>query len=202
MTDIFPKSKSASRSTLEFPEVDRPLPNPIYWIRERNLHALTRLCTTHGDLHGGNVFVDANHQCWLIDFARTGEGHILRDFIELETDIKFSLLSETSWPILYEFELALASPRRFGELQGLPCPFTQEELRKAFEAIKTLRRLAHDVVKPSDDMYEYYCGLLYQTLNIVRLRKISPFHKRHALLSAALICEQLDNWHKPWPSRI
>lgn len=198
MTEIFPEY--AGRFALEFPQMDRLLPNPVHWIRERDLHALTRLCTTHGDLHGGNVFVDANRQCWLIDFARTGEGHILRDFIELETDIKFSLLTETPWHTLYEFELALVFPRRFGEAPELPCPFTQEELNKAFEAIKTLRRLAHDVVKPSDDVYEYYCGLLYQTLNIVRLHKISPFHKRHALLSAALICERLDNWRKPWPS--
>jgi CheY-like chemotaxis protein len=197
MMDVFPEC--AGRSTLEFSKIDRPLPNPVHWIWERNLHALTHLCTTHGDVHGGNVFVDANRQCWLIDFARTGEGHILRDFIELETDIKFSLLPETPWHTLYEFELALASPRRFGEASELSCPFAQEELNKAFEVIKALRRLAHDVVKPSDDMYEYYCGLLYQTLNIVRLRKISPFHKRHALLSAALICERLGNWRKTWP---
>lgn len=197
MTKMF--SEYAGCFALGFPKIDRPFPNPIHWIRERDLHALTRLCTTHGDLHGGNVFVDANRQCWLIDFARTGEGHILRDFIELETDIKFSLLPEMLWHTLYEFELALAFPRRFGEVPELPHPFAQEELNKAFEAIKTLRRLAHDVVKPSDDMYEYYCGLLYQTLNIVRLHKISPFHKRHALLSAALICERLNNWRKPWP---
>jgi CheY-like chemotaxis protein len=197
MTEIFPEY--AGSFVLEFPKMDRPLSNPVHWIRKRDLHALTRLCTTHGDLHGGNVFVDANRQCWLIDFARTGEGHILRDFIELETDIKFSLLPETPWHTLYEFELMLASPRRFGEVPELPCPFIQEELGKAFEAIKTLRRLAHDVVKPIDDMYEYYCGLLYQTLNIIRLHKISPFHKRYALLSAALICERLDNWRKPWP---
>jgi len=197
MMKIFPEYTGGF--VLEFPKVDRPLPNPVHWIRERDLRALTRLCTTHGDLHGGNVFVDANRQCWLIDFARTGEGHILRDFIELETDAKFSLLPETPWRTLYKFELALASPRRFGEVPELPCPFTQEELNKAFEAIKILRRLAHDVVKPSDDMYEYYCGLLYQTLNIIRLHKISPFHKRHAVLSAALICERLDNWRKPWP---
>jgi CheY-like chemotaxis protein len=197
MKETFPEY--AGRFVLEFPQIDHPLTNPVHWIRERDLHTLTRLCTTHGDLHGGNVFVDANRQCWLIDFARTGEGHILRDFIELETDIKFSLLPEMPWHTLYEFELTLASPRRFGEMSELPRPFTQEELNKASEAIKALRRLAHDVVKPSDDMYEYYCGLLYQTLNIVRLQKISPFHKRHALLSAALTCERLEHWRKPWP---
>jgi hypothetical protein len=39
---------------------------------------------THGDLNGGNIFVDKGGRPWLIDFFKSGWGPVLRDLAELE----------------------------------------------------------------------------------------------------------------------
>ncbi len=46
-----------------------------------------RQCVVHGDLHGDNLLVDNNMHVWPIDYERTGFGHVLTDFVELEHDI-------------------------------------------------------------------------------------------------------------------
>ncbi len=48
---------------------------------------LTYEAVTHGDLHGDNLLIDSRKNAWVIDFERSGEGHVLQDFIELESDI-------------------------------------------------------------------------------------------------------------------
>jgi thiamine kinase-like enzyme len=49
--------------------------------------AETSIAITHGDLHAGNLLIDDSNNIWVIDFERTGEGHVLQDFIELESDL-------------------------------------------------------------------------------------------------------------------
>jgi len=70
------------------------------------------LSITHGDLNGKNILVDENGHPWLIDFFRTGPEHVLRDFVELEADIKFNYLESGDMEALYEFESSLASPKK------------------------------------------------------------------------------------------
>jgi CheY-like chemotaxis protein len=168
--------------------------NPIHWIRDKELECITCRCVTHGDLHSHNIFVDAHQQVWLIDFGRTGEGHVLRDFIELETDIKFALMEMTNLKILYDFEVALLGPDRLDNPMTLPEQLIVPDVQKAFQVIRTLRNLAARVVNSDSDARPYYQGLLYQTLNVARLKKINAEKQQHALLSAALICERLDTW--------
>ena len=187
----------ADLGVLNFPGVDRHFINPITWL-DKSFYADTCLCITHGDMHSRNILVDDSGEGWLIDFARTGEGHILRDFIELESDIKFALLDETDIPTLCGFELALLSPSRLAEEPHFSDVFDRYPLRKAFEVICDLRKLAFSFY-PAADMREYYQALLCQTLNVIRLKNIVPLKKRHALLAAALTCERLQNWSGPWP---
>ena len=81
---------------LSFPGLDQPFLNPVRWFQQnRRWPTSLYTCYTHGDLHSQNILLDDNGQAWLIDFYRTGAGHILRDLIELETDIKFNLLDTT-----------------------------------------------------------------------------------------------------------
>ena len=73
------------------------MPNPVTWVLKHRVDSSTlsaRQAITHGDLHGDNIFVDDIH-AWAIDFERSGEGHILRDFTELEVDI----LTRLAWKI-------------------------------------------------------------------------------------------------------
>lgn len=180
-----------------FPEMARNFINPITWL-ERHFYADTCFCVTHGDMHSHNILVDESKRAWLIDFTRTGEGHILRDFIEMESDVKFALLDETSVPALCEFEVALLSPERLDQKLAPEDCFQRASLNKAFAVVSALRALASRFY-PGASMEEYYQALLYQTLNVIRLRHIRPWKKRHALLAAALTCERLQNWDSPWP---
>ena len=63
--------------------------NVVRWLgrhmRDSNIISY-RLAVTHGDLHSDNLFVDGEH-AWVTNFERTGPGHILRDFIEMEVDL-------------------------------------------------------------------------------------------------------------------
>ena len=45
----------------------------------------------------------------------------------------------------------------------------------------------------SDGHKEYMISLLMATLNVARLRHIEEDRKLHALFSAALICDELDD---------
>jgi len=67
------------------------LPNPLHWLA-RDEATVMPVCRsiTHGDLQADNILMNDAGDCWLIDFYRTYPSHILRDFVELETDIKFA----------------------------------------------------------------------------------------------------------------
>jgi hypothetical protein len=184
-------------ATFEFPGIERSFVNPLRWL-EKNFDTDLDFSITHGDVHSRNILVDDLGQAWLIDFARTGEGHILRDFIELESDIKFTLLDEVDVVALCDFELALVSPDCWDDAPHLGQRFDRPSLNKAFAVVRGLRTLVSRFY-PMIDKKEYYHALLYQTLNIVRLSRIDPLKKQHALLAAALICERLQDWDGPWP---
>jgi hypothetical protein len=181
---------------IRFEGLPDAFPNPIHWIKDKELRSLTSRCVTHGDLHSHNIFVDAHHQVWLIDFGRTGEGHAWRDFIELESDIKFTLVETIDLATLYDFELALLQPERLDDLAS-PGQITSPDLQKGFQVISALRRMAASATNDNNAL-PYYRGLLYQTLNVARLKKIDAKKKQHALLSAALICERLEAWGGHW----
>ena len=88
--------------------------DPMAWVLGRAREApilMIRQAITHGDLNGDNLFVDGEH-AWAIDFERTGPGHILRDFIELETDIitRLTPLPAENPNLLRDFVIAVASP--------------------------------------------------------------------------------------------
>jgi len=180
------------KHVIKFPNLDKAFPNPVYWIKGRKLYCPIYVSVTHGDLNGKNILIDPIGQTWLIDFYRTGEGHILWDFIELETVIKFELLETEDIVALYEFEKALLAPMRLGEAMQFPSSLSTNELMKAFTVIKKLRELAHDVIRPSDDVRDYYIGLLYMTLNMLRFYRRPKARRQHALLSAAMLCEKLE----------
>ena len=179
---------------LKFPGLAISLINPVQWYQKHN-HWVTSVytCYTHGDLHCENILVDDVGQLWLIDYFRTGEGHILRDIIELETDIKFNLLNVTEPRNLFKFEMAVLSPDYLGD--ALPPPlFDDPELVKAYKVVAALREFAQRLLGPKVSMQEYYWGLFVMTLNVIRLKKIKPPKKQHALLAAALLASRLQNW--------
>lgn len=153
----------------------------------------THLCITHGDLNGSNILIDSQRNTWLIDFYWTDWGHCLRDFVELETVIKFQLTSGKDLNELYNLEKALLSPTEFGEEVSLP-KGVSEEILKATEIISHLRNIAGMKVKPRKSLKEYYAGLFYQTINLLRFHKLIKrrVRKNHVLLSASMLYEKLQ----------
>ncbi|NJO84269.1 MAG: phosphotransferase [Blastochloris sp.] len=107
-------------ATRPFPGLARRLPNPLRWFyahpdpggEMRNV----RQAVTHGDLHGDNLFVNHAH-AWPIDFERTGDGPILRDFVELIQDIttRIARFGDDDMPVIYALAVAVCAPHAPGE---------------------------------------------------------------------------------------
>lgn len=173
------------------------LPNPIRFLQEKPefFPHPSFMCIVHGDLNGRNMFVDEAGRVWLIDFYKTGLGPIFADVAELESAIKFELLKAKNLWALYKFEKTLLKADQFTE--DIQANFALPELNKAWAAIKKLRRIAFEIGE-SDDMREYYASLFFYALKMITWQGISsvekarrPIRQRHALLSAAMICDKL-----------
>lgn len=180
---------------LAFAETQRhTFPQPGYW------------SITHGDLHGGNIMLDEDeHHAWLIDFFKTSWGPALRDFSQIETSIRVELTdADDNLYALSQLEQACLKPRGFDE----PIDFDDayqidgQEKGKTVRVIEHLRKLAMQVAE-TEDMKEYYVGLLYHTLKLINWHSSSVPHKafkvrqRHAVISAGLICDRLQRWDEP-----
>ena len=171
------------------------LPNPRRWLEEVNyvVSLPVWLALTHGDLNEHNVRVTEDGRCWLIDFYRTGLGHILRDVVEMETAIKFSLTSLATNGQRAEFEQLLLAQTSLDKAVAFDAgaPYA-----KAAAVIFYLRLLAAEILGLNRDGAEYNVALLLQTLNLLRLNFLHHPHEERSrcqvLLSAALICRRLN----------
>jgi hypothetical protein len=182
---------------LTFDGVEGDLPNPVLWVlREGHkikFEQITR-CISHGDMHSDNLFVDQSDMAWLIDFEQTGPSHALRDYVELEADIKLRLTPyATDDPAgLVALDRALLASRSLGDMLVPPPPIIQNKpLYKAFQIIAGLRHLAYLATGVSD-IREYNQALLYETLFMASMRKLQQAVRARALLSAALITERIS----------
>lgn len=182
---------------LTFPGVEGELPNPAIWAtlegKEHRFDTLTT-CIAHGDLHGDNFFVDSVLMTWLIDFEQTGRTHALRDFVELEADIKLRL---TAYPAdnlagLAALERSLLAARSLDDVL-VPRPEVAGDpaLLSTFQVLAGLRHLAH-MATGVTSIQEYNHALLYETLFVATLRRIREQVQQRALLSAALIVERVN----------
>jgi len=196
------------------------LRDPVWWALKNRVQSSFRSrweALTHGDLHSGNIFVDEHCKTYVLDYERSGPGYILRDFAELEADIRLRLtpIAPDQLRLLYALDLALLAPTRgsseppppvWHRMRGLDAD-AAHWLQKAFEAICALRQLARNLTGELDQMNQYYWALLMETLISV-LRKYSDVEDSaraaaivRATLSAALIAERLAAWNDDWPPR-
>jgi hypothetical protein len=188
-----------------FPNLSISFLNPIPWVlryADDSLIPESRKAITHGDLHADNLFVDGEH-AWAIDFGRTGPGHILRDFVELEVDILTRLVPYLAADLLRIYELSVV-------LAGYSDPTTppqsrarmptDPEVHKAWEVITRLRRLAHEVTHYRD-FREYLWGLLLDSVFVATLAAEGSPQRERALLLGAVLCERLSRREEEWPPR-
>lgn len=176
---------------------DRSFTNPVLELREQKFIKSSYISITHGDFNETNILVDDGGHSWLIDFGRTGEGHILRDVAELDSVVRLKLLGSDVATLEERLKLeeALCSIRRFREIDRLASSFKTDNsaVEKAFAVALHLRRIAQRVVpqQPNDDMGEYYIALLYNALNTLRFYSLPAIQRQHALLSASLLTDRL-----------
>lgn len=182
--------------TLQFPGVRGDFTNPKHWLESQNYQIYLPVwrATTHGDLNPQNILLTEDGRCWLIDFYRTGLGHILRDVVELECSIKFQLTEVESLEAYRQLEVILLQQARIDQ------PVTYDPDHPHFKLLATLgyvRRRADNFTGAAKDMREYNLALLLHTLAMLRLTFIKKKH-RSLLLSAAMLCDWLKgNMHQP-----
>ncbi|MEM7532212.1 MAG: phosphotransferase [Chloroflexota bacterium] len=194
------------------------LPNPVRWAKEHRHQS--RFTTrwdvpTHGDLHLGNVFVDSFEQTRLIDFERTGPGHVLRDFTELEvsTLLRFLSFAPEEFPLAVKLGIALLQPDSFIEPMpeiNLTKPTTPELLQRIERVYRIIGHLRMLIPQVTDvqNIEEYYWALFMETLHSV-LRNYTKWTDQAeaqraeawSMLMAAMLCERLDCLYadRPWP---
>jgi len=189
---------------LLFESLQLSLRNPVTWVLKHHQASVfhrMRQAITHGDLHGENIFVNAAH-AWAIDFGRTGPGHILRDFAELEVDIFTRIVNvpEESFDSLLSLALALVGSKRPGAELTTELPLSENvEISKAFSVVGELRKLALEVAH-CRDAREYYWSLLFDALFVATMDSENVYKQKKALLLAAVICARLRNWGLDGPS--
>jgi len=183
--------------------------DPIAWLQEnigeaatedQSITTSTALAVTHGDLHGDNLLIDEYRNAWVIDFERSGEGHILQDFVELEGDIINRLISSND-NLPYFYQLCMLVTQNI-ELKELECidSIVHHDVSKAIQTISLLRTIARETSGISDAR-QYLLGLLFNTLFRATMTPDKPltYHQKRALLLASMICHRLDHWDEPWP---
>ncbi|MGB0385343.1 MAG: phosphotransferase [Ardenticatenaceae bacterium] len=172
--------------------------NPVRWLLDRQSNGTippTRLAITHGDLHGGNLFVYDGH-AWVIDFERTGPGPIYQDFVELETDLLVQLTHFEDLQTFHNLVSTLLSATTADQIKLGSPTHKKTDANKALAVIKALRQLAEKTI-PKFNMKQYLWGLLFDSLFLISLPALKhPQNKAQhdrALLLGGLICERLEN---------
>lgn len=175
----------------------RDFTNPILKMTD-HLRRPTYVCTTHGDFNEQNILIDDTGHAWLIDFLRTGRGHILRDVAQLDSIVRLGLLApeDATLEERLNIEEALCSPERFSDVEQLPADYPTENqpLAKAYATALHLRKLARKLVaqNPRDDISEYYIALFYNSLNLIRFNLVPSVQREHALLCASLLADRVE----------
>lgn len=179
-----------TQNRLTFPGIDAEFRNPRKWLESYNYEIYMQVwrSVTHGDLNQNNILVTADGRCWLIDFYRTGMGHILRDVVELETAIKFGICSFASPAEYREFEQLLLQQEWMDEPVSVDL---DHRFYKPLAVIGHLRKIADLFTGAAKEMNEYEVGLLLTTLNLCGI-KFYESRLEQIVLSAAMLCDKLE----------
>jgi hypothetical protein len=187
------------KQNLTFSELNstRTFTNPIHAATGQPIILPTYVCITHGDFNHNNIFVDTDGHTWLIDFQKTGRGHILHDVAMLDSVIRFQLLAaeEATLEECLQMEELLNNIEHFSQVTELVDRLSTQNpaLQKAYDAVVHLRIIAYKLVVQNlnDNISEYYVALFYNALNALRFSTLSQRQKGYALLCASLLADRL-----------
>ncbi len=151
----------------------------------------------HGDLNSRNVLLDARGTIFVIDFAHTMPGHLLRDFARLEAELLLVVDQPSDHASLTarvaQAETLLRSPSG-GPARTLRDILGERPPAPALPAgVLALRRRAHDFAGPwlNEPAEQYVLSLLHATLDTLRYAQCGPFAKQAALRIGQRLIEAL-----------
>jgi CheY-like chemotaxis protein len=174
----------------------RSFANPFTAATEMRCPVGTYECITHGSLTGDNVLVGDGHWPWLINFGRTGAGHLLRDLACLDSFVRFRLLTELDATLTERLRLeeSLCAATGFGRSESQPPLLVSENpaICKAHAIALHLRELARTLSPEAEDNFgEYDVPLFYYALDSTRRLDQALIQTQHSLISASLTAERL-----------
>jgi ActR/RegA family two-component response regulator len=187
--------------------------DPIAWLNriaqtegsefDPSLVETTRTAVTHGDLHTDNLLVDTTQHGWVVDFERSGEGHALQDFIELEFDLITRMASvKEDFPAFYHFCVAIAGAHEINDVPFDNPALMEIETKKLLDIIAIIRKLANRCTEITDAR-QYLMGLFFNTIfraTIIKKDRQDKSQLRLWML-ASILCHRLDHWDEPWPPK-
>ncbi|MEO1289082.1 MAG: phosphotransferase, partial [Chloroflexota bacterium] len=193
------------------PTIDRLFANPFNYLEDDDFLTMLNYSAprtiTHGDMNANNILIRNDDEAWLIDFGRTDYHHALRDFIQLETVVRFALMEGVSLAERYEMESWLTSQTKFAHITKISQEFvpSSPQVERAFRITCKIRELAWETVLSNQDdtqqfakFKQYQMGLFFMSLTTVRFVKhhrapngLSTTQALHALMAASLLGEQL-----------
>jgi hypothetical protein len=178
-------------------ELPRELPHVVaeFVSGRLDVRGNSAYCLTHGDLHGENVYVQADGSAaWLLDFAATGVGHWARDFAQLEAYIRYQLVNVSDLRELYDWEVHLCN----GDLNEAPAlpEGLSTELIKATVVIARLRRVAASLMSEVDSrqLYrEYLFAVCVSGLKYIDLHRLldKKWRKHHVMAASGVMLAEI-----------
>ena len=177
------------------------LPNPLDAVPNILKQTFdTRLACLHGDLNLQNILVEPQSRTVrLIDFAKAGRNHVLRDLICLEMNIAVRLMPSAI------AEAQLTPEAIVGFYEALHCalkrpndPATSPSgLEKPFAVLHSLRQQAQPYLFTANKWDEYYYGLFIYFLGALKFGDLdmlpaAPWPKQLAFYGAAAVQKLLD----------
>lgn len=190
---------STQEETIDCPELGRVLPNPYHFLKyqypaRRSISRLWYTGINHGDLNMQNILLDERDNVYIIDFSDTRPRNIVSDFARLEPIFKFEMTrmeNEQDLRSFLEFEQALARVNTLDELPPLVYHGNDPVLEKIYRMICCIRKYAKTVVIFENDILPYLLAMLEWTYPIVLYVNVTPYARKAATYSAALIVEQV-----------
>ncbi len=187
--------------SLHWPD-DSPLPSALPNPLLRCQHILrafqtVKISKIHGDLNMANILVDpATRDVELIDFATVRQGHALHDLLRLETEVVIMLMpaafaeaglsAEAIGPLYEQLHRVTLTPER-----NITPNLVAASLKKPFEVLRVIRKMARACLFNLNDWGEYYQGLTLYLLGALKFGSLNrsplaPLPKQLAFLGAAM----------------
>lgn len=190
---------SVQTATIDCPELGLVLPNPYHFLKHeysarQSASQLWYTGINHGDLNMQNILLDERDNVYIIDFSETKPRNIVSDFARLEPIFKFEMTrlgNEADLISFLEQEKALAQVNSLDEVPPLVYSGDDPAMQKAYQMICRIRKYAKTVVIFETDIIPYLLAMLEWTLPIVIFVNVTPYAKKAAAYSAALIVEQI-----------